>query len=95
MLKPAHAIMFFFETEFPDSMLRSPLAGVLNQISDVHWDLNAISHSKTGNIVQRTAQLIIYEDDAGKHDAAIVMLADWAKRTGIAYTVLSARELVL
>jgi hypothetical protein len=86
--------MLFFESEFPASMLKSPLAEALNQISDVHWDMTAISHSKSENIVQRTAQIIIYEDDAGKHDTAIAVLANWAQQTGIVYTVLSAKDLV-
>ena len=94
MLKVAHKIMFFFETEFPIAVLKTPLAGVLNQIQDVCWDLTVLSHGAHGEKIRRTAEITIFVDEAGRHDTALRVLADWAKRTDTEYQVLSAREVV-
>jgi hypothetical protein len=56
---------------------------VLNEIDDVCWDLNVVSHGDSwrGGI-HPTVELIIYHDDEGlgRHDAAKARIIDWIKQ---------------
>ncbi len=84
--------MVDFESQFPESILKHPLGAVLNEINDVYWDLNVVSHgdSSRGGI-HRMVELVIYHDDEGlgRHDAAKARIIDWIKQNDLHYYSMS------
>jgi hypothetical protein len=91
MLRVANRIMLNFEEKFPSSVLRHPLAGVLNDLdSQVIWDLNGISHADSSGVLQRTVEIIIYHNESGRHADATKTVIEWVKRLGLRHYVLSA-----
>jgi hypothetical protein len=81
--------MLNFEEKFPTSILRHPIAEVLNQISDVLWDLNGISHRDSTGVLQRTVEIIIYFDEQGRHRIATAKIIQWVRNNGLQYSVMS------
>jgi hypothetical protein len=89
--------MLDFATEFPASILKHPLAAVLNQINDVCWDLNVVSHgdSSRGGI-HRTVEITIYHDDEGRgrHNEAKARIIAWIKERKLNYYSMSADQVI-
>jgi len=94
-MKVASRIMLHFDTDFPESILKHPLAAVLNEIDEVFWDLNVVSHrdSSRGGI-HRTLEIIIYQDDEGRgrHNAAKAHIIDWIKQNKLNYYSMSVDQ---
>jgi hypothetical protein len=92
-MKVESRIMLDFESEFPESILKHPLVEVLNEINDVCWDINVISHgSSSRGGIHRTVEIIIYHDDEGRgcHNEAKRRIIDWIKQHKLNYYSLSA-----
>ena len=93
LMKVASRIMVDFESKFRESILKHPLARVLNEIDDVCWDLNVVSHgSSSRDGIHRTVEIIIYHDDdgVGRQDAAKARIIDWIKQNKLNYYSMSA-----
>jgi len=97
MLKAASRIMVDFDSKFPESILKHPLAAVLNEINDVCWDINCISHgSSSRGGIHRTIEMVIYHDDGGhgRHDAAKARIIDWIKQNKLNYYSMSIDQII-
>ena len=93
MLRVANRVMLNFEEKFPTSILLHPIAEVLNEISDVLWDLKGISHRDSTGVVQRTVEIIVYfDEEAGRHEQATAKIIEWVKANGLKFYLLKAVE---
>jgi hypothetical protein len=92
MMQVESRIMLDFDSEFPESILKHPLVAVLNEINDVYWDINVVSHgSSSRGGIHRTVEIIIYHDDDGdRHKEAKVHIINWIKQNKLKYYSLSA-----
>jgi len=89
MLKVANRVIVNFEEKFPVSILKHPIAEVLNEISDVFWDMNAVSSQDDDGAFRRTVEIILYADSDGRDKRALQKINRWIAQNHVSSKTVS------